>query len=115
MDSEVIKVLHDLAKLDFDAVLDEEVMGFFGVLQPFVPILLFDAFGDLDEVYAMVVIITKVERLTEELVVTGSHGVAKVLDLVAAVVEIVFTGNFVSGFGEDVADAVAKSGTPGVA
>ena len=63
----------------------------------------------------MVVIITKVKGLAEELMVTGSDGMAKVLDLVATVVEIVFTGNFVSGFGEDVADAVAKSGTPGVA
>jgi hypothetical protein len=96
-------------------VLDEEVMGFFGVLEELIAILLFDAFGDLDEIDTMVIIVSKIERLTEEFVVTGSDGMAKMLDLVAAVVEVVFTGNIVSGFLEDVADAVSESGSPGVA
>ena len=77
--------------------------------------MLFNALGDLDEINAMIVVISKVKRLTEEFVVTGSDGMAKMLDLVATVVEVVFTGNIVSGFLEDVADAVSESGSPGVA
>ena len=57
IDAEFREVFLQFAKFGVDAEADEEIMGFLGIREILIAILVFDGLGDVDEVDAMVIVI----------------------------------------------------------
>ena len=113
MDAEGIEVLTDFREFGIDAVTDEERVGFLVFLEVFVPELLLDVLRDVDEVDAMVIVIPEDGSfLAEELAIADIEGMAEMLDLVPAVIHVIFAGDVVSPSIEEIRDAIADCSAP---
>ena len=86
------------------------------LLQPGISLLFEESFGKNDNIFAMVSVVGKGRRLIaqEELLVAGVDGGGKLLNLVAGVVDIEFTADFITGKAQHGGQRVAKDAAAGV-